>query len=792
MRKIVAVAMLCGAVLAANAVPARRGWQTRTQADGSTVEVQLLGDEYYHYLVNRDGQQVREVNGMYEVVGETPAPAKVQARRAKARRAPKEFGKTPNLAPKGVVILVNFSNRSMASGHTLATFNELFNAENCTVNNGYPSAREYFKSQSNGAYSPQFDVFGPVKLSKSYSYYGNNVGYGDNSEDEFATDAVIEACILANQQYSSLNFADYDSDKDGKVDFVYVVYAGYGEADGGDENTIWPHNWSIQELVTQYSESTAYSKSQTRLDGVYLDNYAMSNELNSYNDVLCGIGTLCHEFGHVMGLPDFYETNYGSNYQNALTPNDWDVMDGGAYNGNGHCPPNYSPWEKYFFGWHTPLNLGSDGQNLTLYANGTENYQAYQINASGKQQGATATGVCYYIENRQLQGWDEGLPSHGMLIWKVSYNATAWANNAPNNDGTSGSPLYTLVSASGTKIGTYQNSSHTAYVYDGPKNPYPGSANVTSKTLITGKPLKNIKESNQLITLTYIEEPVIPVDPFDVTFMSNGTQWATTQSTGKLVMPAAPACECKEFVGWTKTKDYASATTAPTLAAAGDAVAEGATFYAVFAEKNENAKPAVEDELTLATTGVSGTNYAVWSGKQASSDAVYAGHSAGGNDAIQLRSKNSTSGIVTTASGGTLSKVVVAWNTNTTADRVLDIYGKNTAYTAASDLYGDNKGTKLGSLAMGSTTLEINGNYEYIGFRSNNGAVYLDKITVLWQGTGAAYSNYTTAYTCTQTDVEAVRQTKTPEPKTRKVIENGQVLILRDGVRYNLLGQPVR
>ena len=781
MRKIVAAIMLCGAVLAANAVPARRGWQTRTQADGSTIEVQLLGDEYYHYLVNRDGQQVREVNGMYEVVGEAPTVARVQARRAQARRAKKDFGRTPNLAPKGVVILINFSDKSMASGHKLATFNELFNSENCTVNNGYPSAREYFKSQSNGAYSPQFDVFGPVTLSKSYSYYGKNVGSGDDSEDEFATDAVIEACILANQKYSNLNFADYDSDGDGYVDFVYVVYAGYGEADGGGKNTIWPHNYSIQEILPYYYDGyTKYQKSDTKLDGVYLDNYAMSNELNYYNDDLCGIGTLCHEFGHVMGLPDFYDTKYGTNSKSSLTPNEWDVMDGGAYNGDGHCPPNYSAWEKYFFGWHTPLNLGSEGQNLTLYANGTENYQAYQINASGKLETATTEGLNYYIENRQLEGWDANLPAAGMLIWYVNYSGSVWEENTPNN--TANDPRYTLIIPSGTAIGGKY----------GTMNVWPYSTK-KSWSGVSGKPLLNIAKSGKNITLTYIEEPVIPVDPFDVVFMANGEGFETISSTGKLILPTSQPEACtdgKVFVGWTATADYTSETTAPAFAAAGDAVEEGAVFYAVFATKDGDVKPAVVDKLTLATTGVSSFSYTAWSNVKVSSDAVYAGNTAGGNDAIQLRSKNSTSGIITTASGGKVSKVVVAWNGNTSSGRTLDIYGKNTAYSAISDLYdSNNKGTKLGSIAYGSsTTLNISGDYTYIGLRSNDGALYLDAINVTWGEGGNPYSNYTTVCGGDETDVE-----NTAAPVTAvKTLRNGQLVIIRGNAVYSASGVRIQ
>ena len=509
MKKIFSVLIVCAVAASAMAVPAKRGWQTRVQADGTTIEVQQFGDEFYHYMINREGQQVREVNGMFVEVGEAPTPAVAKARRAKAvaRRQRKDVGTTPNLAPKGIVILANFSDKSMQSSHTNATFDELCNSTNCTVNSGYPSAAQYFADQSNGSYRPEFNVFGPVTLSQTLDYYGHNIDGDGNptdisdpeqAEDQYATDAVIEACILANQQYT-INWADYDSDNDGYVDFVYVIYAGQGEADGGAANTIWPHNWSIQELVTKYSSSTNYTKAQTKLGGKYLDNYAMSSELSG--NKLGGIGTLCHEFGHVIGLPDLYDTSYGSVYEGCKTPNDWDIMDGGSYNANGHCPPNYDPWEKEFFGWHTSINLGSQGAKLELKANGTDGYQVYQINASGSYVGPTTSGLRYYIENRQAQGWDAPLTGHGLLIWKVNFNATAWTNNAPNNSKTSGAPLYTVVSATGTKIGWDGDNDNC------PKNTFPGSGKVTSWSGVSGKPLKDIKEASQIITLIYIEEP---------------------------------------------------------------------------------------------------------------------------------------------------------------------------------------------------------------------------------------------------------------------------------------------
>ncbi len=140
------------------------------------------------------------------------------------------------------------------------------------------------------------------------------------------------------------------------------------------------------------------------------------------------------------------------------------------------------------------------------------------------------------------------------------------------------------------------------------------------------------------------------------------------------------------------------------------------------------------DKLTRETTGVTGNSYTDWSEKTVASDAVYAGQSAGGNESIQLRSKNSNSGIISTTSGGLIKKVKVVWNSNTSNGAVLNVYGSNTAYTAASDLYGENSGTLLGTIVYGtSTQLEITDDYEYVGVRSNSGAMYLESITFVWE-----------------------------------------------------------
>ncbi|MCR5533433.1 MAG: M6 family metalloprotease domain-containing protein [Paludibacteraceae bacterium] len=764
--------MVCGLLTASAmlAVPAKRGWQTKTQADGTMVELQLVGDEFYHYWVNREGQRVRlNKSGMYEVVGEAPSPAKMRAKRIEGqmRRQRKAVGVTPNLAPRGVVILVNFADQAMQSSQARAVFDELCNSEHCTVNKSgtkeYPSAAQYFADQSNGAYRPVFDVFGPVTLSKGYAYYGENEGededgdgYGDG-DDKYATDAVIEACILANEQYPELNFANYDSDNDGKVDFVYVIYAGQGEASGGHPNTIWPHNWEISNVVTPWScdeygcwkdpdngerMSCCYTETDVVIDGKTLDNYAMSAELDGTE--LDGIGTLCHEFGHVIGLPDLYDTDYGDNYKGSVTPNDWNIMDGGSYNGDGHCPPNYDPWQKYFFGWLTPTNLGSTGQLLQLKANSTEGYAAYQINESGTQQGPTESGVCYYIENRQPQGWDEPLTGHGLLIWKVNFNETAWKDNAPNNTETTGSPLHTVVSAYGTQIGY-------SYEYDSegnrksgtgkdncPWNPFPGTKNVTSWSGVSGKPLLDIVEAGGEVTLTYIEEPT---DPFEIEWWAKGVK-TTATCTGKITLPASEPTSCddgRKFVGWCKTADYADDTTAPTFVKNGDVAHEGDKFYAVFATEGEGGEPA-----TVTEPFKSSSPYVTLTDWSTNAGSVY---TSGGNYGA------SSPSIKLTATDEYVQSAVMP-------DVITNVsywYKSQGASGSSIDFYVSTNGTNFSKLAAGCVTLSTTSGTKEVSIDASNsikaikivynrtaGNLALDDISITY-GSGKTYSNYSTS-----------------------------------------------
>ena len=245
---------------------------------------------------------------------------------------------------------------------------------------------------------------------------------------------------------------------------------------------------------------------------------------------------------------------------------------------------------------------------------------------------------------------------------------------------------------------------------------------------------------------------IVAKDVYTITWSVNGETSTTSVVEGdKLVLPTAPeapeACSEKVFVGWTAAEEvnadgsdieWVTATTVPT---------DDATYYAVFAlASGEGGVNEVVDVLDRALTGVEGTNYASWADVSATSDAVYAGQSAGGNEAIQLRSNNSNSGVISTTSGGKLAKVTVAWNSNTAAGRTLNVYGSNSAYTAPTDLYGDASGEKLGTIVSGtSTELVIEGDYAYVGLRSASGAMYLDEIQITWtSGAAVTYTDYST------------------------------------------------
>lgn len=468
MRKYICTWLSLAIATAMMAVPANPRPYLFTQANGEEILIQQHGDEFYHWTTNAQGETIElGEDGNYHVV-EAVTEEQAGIRRAqstkKAHRAQKEIGE-PNLAPRGLVILVNFTDSKFKSTNNLVEMDSMLNAITYTYEGAYGSMRQYFIDQSDGQYQPQFDVVGPVELNHTAAYYGTNTSSGN---DRYTADFVIESVLAADEQ---VDFSLYDNDQDGMVDFIYLLYAGKGEADGGASSTIWPHNWDVTSALYYglTNQSTYYYKSDTKYklptpDGKMIYTYACSAEQNGANGKRTGIGTICHEFSHVLGLPDYYDTMSGGNDEKHMYPQGWDLMASGNYNGDSKYPAGYSIHEKWWMGWQTPTVL-NEPENVTLEASKGGRYITYKGLPLAS---ASATDTTYYIENRQQTGWDTYLPGHGMIVWKVMYNESIWDNNSPND--TDEHPRYNIYSASGSYPRVLENE----------QDPFPGSGNVTT------------------------------------------------------------------------------------------------------------------------------------------------------------------------------------------------------------------------------------------------------------------------------------------------------------------------
>ena len=214
--------MIAGVALA---VPAYRGWQTKTQPDGTEVKVRLVGDENHHYWLNEQGEVVSDEQGYWVAVGNEANEAMrrvgEKAKKIKAITRPMKAIGDKNFAPRGLVILVNYKDKSFNSNNKLADFQDLMNSDSYTDGGATGSVRQYFSNQSDGQYTPDFDVYGPVTLPNYMSHYGGNDSQG---YDKLPGDMIVEACSIANALHE-VDFTRYDNDGDGYVDFVYVIYA---------------------------------------------------------------------------------------------------------------------------------------------------------------------------------------------------------------------------------------------------------------------------------------------------------------------------------------------------------------------------------------------------------------------------------------------------------------------------------------------------------------------------------------------------------------------------------------
>lgn len=451
---------LCSSI-AAYAVPAKPGqWRTITLADGTEVRAELRGDEFCHYWLADDGSAYlpNAVDGRFEPIDleSTEISGRTARRLANAARATRSAAANPGKytgKKRGLIILVEFPKRTatgtpeaaFSTADAQAYYDRVANEKNFSDSNvGFKSSvYDYFYAQSEGQFEFNFDVVGPYRLGNAYNYYGQDNG---TMLDVHLGKLIYHACYKADDD---VDFSQYDWDGDGKVDQVFVLYAGQGQNVNGDNtDLIWPQEGTLNAVGSD--------QAPFELDGVTIDTFACSCELGE-GGAIDGIGTICHEFSHCFGLPDTYDrgTAFGATSLNYGTYV-WDLMNMGNYLDGGYQPAGYTAYERMFCGWKTltPLTSSTRIEGMKALSEGGE---AYVITNDAHPD------EYYILENRQATGCDGGLYASGLMITHINYSEEAWSANDINTS----KERMAIIAADNSRQRTIDDVKGDLYPFDG-------------------------------------------------------------------------------------------------------------------------------------------------------------------------------------------------------------------------------------------------------------------------------------------------------------------------------------
>ncbi len=425
---------------------------------------------------------------------------------------------------KLLCILMEFKDVHFSITNPQQAFNNLFNQINYNLNGQVGSVKDYFAECSYGKLNLQVDVVGPFRADSNMVYYGGNID--DNNKDVNVRDLISEAFYKAD---SSVDYTDYDNDNDGYVDGTYVIFAGYGEEACGVENTIWSHAWSTASTIN--------------LDGVNMSRYSCSPELSGYSGTnMTYIGVICHEFGHVLGAPDFYDTNYSTNGQFQGLGR-WDLQSSGSWNGvpAGSSPAHPNPYTKvYIYDWANIHELDST-ISVTLNTSYNDSNAFYRVNTQTRNE-------YYILENRQQQGFDGSIPGRGMMIYHAHADMSGRNINITHPQG------FYPVSANAPVQQPDTNS--TSYgVINSTSCPWPGTNQVRSISDFTtpslcswngelnGITINNITENSTtgIVTFNFIQDNPRDFKVTDVTENSITLDWLKNNNRDVVILASTSA-----------------------------------------------------------------------------------------------------------------------------------------------------------------------------------------------------------------------------------------------------------
>ena len=295
-----------------------------------------------------------------------------------------------------LTVLVSFADKQFQESNPLEFWNRVFNEPGFHESPFCGSVYDYFLEQSRGQLSLTFDLY-HIALPEASTKYRSTATEDENSK-------YLVSDLIDVLQGMDIDWSQYDWNGDGFVNQLLIIYAGKGQNDGGGSNTIWPHQmWLSQHIDCQPRQVSCG-------DRQYLvDSYCCVNEITR-SSTYGTFGTICHEYSHCFGFPDFYDASGSTKYAG-----EWDLMSNGNYNNGGFCPPNYSAHERWLMGWQTPVELTAAESVSDMTSD-----DAYLIRNDGYDQ------EYYIIENRQQRGWDQSLPGSGILVFHVDYDPAVW------------------------------------------------------------------------------------------------------------------------------------------------------------------------------------------------------------------------------------------------------------------------------------------------------------------------------------------------------------------------------
>ena len=378
------------------AVPAKPGRFSYTEPDGTVRQLERHGDEFFHWTTDANTGQVVELDmaGYYRP-SQLDSYALRQAQ--EFRRQANQFRQSVHAAPAFnfgerhiPVLLVEFQDVPFSVKDPRTSFDKLLNQRGYSDFQATGSVVDYFLENSHDLFYPVFDVFGPVTLPHEMAYYG-----GGKSVNSKAAQAVIDAAEMLDSQ---IDFSRYDVNNDGAVDMMLMYYAGYSEAEGGPEDSIWPHQWNVNSYKSVY------------MDGKLLSRYFCTAELRgNTGSRLCSIGATCHEFSHALGLPDFYDTD-GEENGNCAGLGQFSLMCSGCYNNDARTPPFFNALERVMLGWMDPGDIRELPDGETRFGSVSENVAYKSL--------TDIEGEYFIYECRDGYSWDTPLPT-GMLVFHV-------------------------------------------------------------------------------------------------------------------------------------------------------------------------------------------------------------------------------------------------------------------------------------------------------------------------------------------------------------------------------------